>query len=207
MQSPLAFLSAMTEAEKAVYLQQENNDECSASSTPARAPPLSASDRRLQNRFSAFLERLQLLSGTYFTLKPDLYQLNDCMNIVGTTLFTSLDHLPDFRLRNVIRNCFLPFVRHCPVNGTLIAVLEPLLPFMYTKLKDKWRVIADRQSIKLTNGTVQESSENDHQTQDRCEEEVIEEQVRVCFHCQSDIRKRRFSRSRSPAISRATLSI
>ena len=180
-QGPFSFLSTMTEAEKAVYLQQENNDDYNASLATTTTTPtmtLSENDRRLHNRFSSFLDRLQILIGTYFTLKPDLYQINDALNTIGTTLFTSLDHLPDFRVRNMIRNCFLPFVRHCPANTILIAVLEPLLPFMYTKLKDKWKIITERQTIKVTNGNTIVNNGEDHQSQDRCEEEVVEEQVR-----------------------------
>ena len=61
----------------------------------------------------------------------------------------------------------------------VIVIFESLLPFMYTKLKNKWKIIMERQSIKVTNGHVHENNEDDHQqTQDRCEEEVIEEQVR-----------------------------
>jgi hypothetical protein len=61
----------------------------------------------------------------------------------------------------------------------LIAIFESLLPFMYTKLKNKWKIITERQSIKVTNGNVHENNEDNHQTQDGCEEEVIEEQVRI----------------------------
>jgi hypothetical protein len=169
----------MTDAEKSVYLQQDNNDDINlVSSIKPNALNLSANDRRLHNRFSSFLDRLQILIGTYLTLKPDLYKLKDSLNIIGTTLFSSLDYLPDFRLRNMIRNCFLPFVRHCPMNTMMIAILESLFPFIYTKLKDKWKIITERQSIKVTNGNAHENNEDNHLTQDRCEEEVIEEQVR-----------------------------
>ncbi|CAF1037134.1 unnamed protein product [Adineta steineri] len=104
VQTTFSFFSTMTDAEKAVYLQQENNDEINIlSSIQTNSLGLSANDRRLHNRFSSFVDRLQILIGTYFTLKPDLYQLNDSLNIIGTTLFSSLDHLPEFRLRNIIR--------------------------------------------------------------------------------------------------------
>ena len=184
VQSSSAFLCTMTDAEKAVYLQQRDaNDDSNVLSSTIRSNTsnLSANDRRLHNRFSSFFDRLQILVGTFFTLKPDLYKLPDALNLIGTTLFTSLDHLPDFRLRNLIRNCFLPFVRHCPNSVMLTAIVEPLLPFMYTKLKDKWKIIADRQTIKVTNGSsTQDINDDDHHTQDQCEEEVIEEQV-ICY--------------------------
>lgn len=179
VQSSFSFLSTMTDAEKAVYLQQQDTNEEPNVLSSVRSNPLSLSvnDRRLHNRFSSFLDRLQILIGTYFTLKPDLYRMNNALNVIGTTLFSSLDHLPDFRLRNLVRNCFLPFVRHCPQSSMLVAILESLLPFIYTKLKEKWKVITDRQTIQLTNGQSQSTHDEDHQTQDRCEEEVIEEQV------------------------------
>lgn len=181
IQSTFSFLLIMTDAEKAVYLQQhENNDEINMiSSIKTNSLSLTANDRRLHNRFSAFIDRLQILIGTYLTLKPDLYQLKDSLNIIGTSLFSSLDNLPEFRLRNIIRNCFLPFIRHCPTNTMIIAIFESLLPFMYTKLKNKWKIITDRESIKVTNGNVHENNEDVYQSQDRCEEEVIEEQVRI----------------------------
>ena len=182
VQSSFSFLSTMTDAEKAVYLQQQDTNEEPNLFSSVRSNPLglSANDRRLHNRFSSFLDRLQILVGTYFTLKPDLYRMANALNVIGTTLFSSLDHLPDFRLRNLVRNCFLPFVRHCPQSSMLVAILESLLPFIYTKLKEKWKVITDRQAIQLTNGQSQSASDDDHQTQDRCEEEVIEEQVSRC---------------------------
>ncbi|CAF0724397.1 unnamed protein product [Rotaria sordida] len=180
--SSFSFLSTMTDAEKAVYLQQQdNNDDINIlSSIQTNSLILSANDRRLHNRFSSFLDRLEILIGIYLTLKPDLYKLDDSLNIIGTTLFSSLDNLPDFRLRNIIRYCFLPFIRHCPMNTMIIAIFESLLPFMYTKLKDKWKIITERQSIKLTNGNIHENNDDNYQTQDRCEEEVIEEQV-TCY--------------------------
>jgi hypothetical protein len=180
VQSSFSFLLIMTDAEKAVYLQQDNNEDINIlSSIQTNSLGLSINNRRLHNRFSSFLDRLQILIGTYLTLKPDLYQLNDSLNIIGTSLFSSLDYLPEFRLRNIIRYCFLPFVRHCPINTMIIAIFESLLPFMYTKLKNKWNIITERQSIKVTNGNVHENNEDNYQTQDRCEEEVIEEQVRI----------------------------
>jgi exportin-5 len=189
IQSSFSFLSTMTDAEKAVYLQQQDNNEDinMLSSIQTNSLGLSANDRRLHNRFSSFLDRLQILIGTYLTLKPDLYKLKDSVNIIGTTLFSSLDYVPDFRLRNLIRNCFLSFVRHCPVNTMLIAILESLLPFIYTKLKDKWKIITERQSTKVTNGNVHENNEDEYQTQDRCEEEVIEEQVSSIEFERSDL--------------------
>lgn len=182
--STFAFLLSMTDADKAVYLQQENTDETnSVVSIQTNSSGLTAVHRRLHNRFSSFHDRLQILIGTYFTLKPDLYQLKDSLNLVGTSLFSSLDSLPDFRLRNMLRYCFLPFVRHCPSQSMLTAVFETLLPFMYNKLKAKWKTITDRQSMKITNGNIQETNGGDddqHQGQDRCVEEVIEEQV-TCY--------------------------
>ncbi|CAF4354893.1 unnamed protein product, partial [Rotaria magnacalcarata] len=172
----------MTDADKAVYLQQQDNNEDVniLSTTQANSPILSTNDRRLHNRFSSFLDRLEILIGTYLTLKPDLYKLKDSLNIIGTTLFSSLEYIPDFRLRNIVRYCFLPFVRHCPMSTIMIPIFESLLPFMYTKLKDKWKIITARQSMKVTNGNVHESNDNIYQTQERCEEEVIEEQV-TCY--------------------------
>jgi hypothetical protein len=52
---------------------------------------------------------------------------------------------------------------------------------MYTKLKTKWKIITERQSIKVINGNIHENNEDNYQTQDRCEEEVIEEQVIIEF--------------------------
>ncbi|CAF4188853.1 unnamed protein product, partial [Rotaria magnacalcarata] len=82
----------MTDADKAVYLQQQDNNEDVniLSTTQANSPILSTNDRRLHNRFSSFLDRLEILIGTYLTLKPDLYKLKDSLNIIGTTLFSSL---------------------------------------------------------------------------------------------------------------------
>jgi exportin-5 len=180
IQSSYSFLLTMTDAEKAVYLQQENNEDIQMiSSIQTNSLGLTANHRRLHNRFSSFFDRLQILIGTYLTLKPDLYKLKDSLNIIGTSLFSSLDYLPEFRLRNIIRYCFLPFARHCPIQTIHIAIFESLLPFMYTKLKNKWKIITERQSIKVTNGNVHENNEDNYQTQDRCEEEVIEEQVRI----------------------------
>ena len=183
LQTSFSFLSTMTGAEKAVYLQQqENNEEINAlSSIQTNSLRLSADDRRLHNRFSSFLDRLEILIGIYFTFKPDLYKLKDSLNIIGTTLFASLDCLPEFRLRNIIRYCFLPLVRHCPMNSMLIVIFESLLPFIYAKLKDKWKTITERQTLKVTDRKAYENNEDNHQTQGQCEEEVIEEQVRIIF--------------------------
>lgn len=183
-QSSCSFLTTMTDADKAVYLQQQdNNEEVTITSLiPTKSSSLSPNDRRLHNRFSSFLDRLEILIGMYFTLKPDLYKSNNALNIIGTTLFSSLDHLPDFRLRNVIRYCFSPFIRQCPINTIMVPIVESLVPFMYTKLKDKWKIITERQSMKVTNGNVHENNDDIFQTQERCEEEVIEEQVREKIH-------------------------
>ncbi|CAF3984153.1 unnamed protein product [Rotaria magnacalcarata] len=131
---------------------------------------------QILSKFDLHVNDLQSFIG-YIGLKPTP---DDSLNIIGTTLFSSLEYIPDFRLRNIVRYCFLPFVRHCPMSTIMIPIFESLLPFMYTKLKDKWKIITARQSMKVTNGNVHESNDNIYQTQERCEEEVIEEQV-TCY--------------------------
>ena len=70
VQSSYSFLLTMTDAEKAVYLQQENNDDTHAlSAIQTNTLGLTADHRRLHNRFSSFFDRLQILIGTYLTLK------------------------------------------------------------------------------------------------------------------------------------------
>lgn len=182
-QSPYGFLMMMTDAEKAVYLQhQETNDESNSVSLSRKTVvQLNAYQRRLHNRFSSFLDRLEILIGTYFSLKPDIYKLPDALNLIGKNLFSWLDYLPDFRLRNIIRYCFIPFVRHCPSQMMMTTILEALLPFMYNKLKSKWKIITERRTIKVTNENGHRPEDDDQQDQDQCEEEVIEEQVRFQF--------------------------
>ncbi|CAF0870378.1 unnamed protein product [Didymodactylos carnosus] len=188
-QSKLIFLTTMTDAEKAVYLKQDaldlDDDVSSTTTMLTTTPKLQAEDRRLHNRFSSFMDRCQILVGCCFSLKPELYELENANLLIMNTLFSYMDILPDFRLRNLIRSCFLPLVRQCPkihMTTILMPVLETLCPFMRQILTEKWKLIMNRQSGSSLgeDNTTHDNGDQTQATQNKCEEEVIEEQV-ICF--------------------------
>uniref|UniRef100_T1J6B3 Exportin-5 C-terminal domain-containing protein n=1 Tax=Strigamia maritima TaxID=126957 RepID=T1J6B3_STRMM len=80
-------------------------------------------------------------------------------------VFYSIDLVPDYRLRSVIRIFMKPFVQFCPSDcyeTTLVPVLIQLCPYMFQRLNNKWM---------QPNGEIKDADENSEV------QELLEDQV------------------------------
>ncbi|XP_053683360.1 exportin-5 [Sabethes cyaneus] len=78
------------------------------------------------------------------SLGRDLYALPGIADALIGSIFASLENVPDFRLRVLVRVFFKPFVYSCaPVfhETVLLPIFAHLAPFMLTRLTARWQYI------------------------------------------------------------------
>ena len=98
---------------------------------------------RMQNFFSTTFESachvLGNIGGSFgfeFYAVPNLAQ-----SIVNSVLF-GLEHIPDYRLRPIIRVILKPYIQNCPKEmhkEAVVPILKVILPYMHQYLVTKWQ--------------------------------------------------------------------
>jgi len=145
-------------------------------------PPVNCPDNASFPTHKSPVERMKnFLSITHETVCHVLGNAGPCLGReyysapgLGTTLvnyaLTGLEHVPDFRLRCVIRSFLKPHIASCPAELYATAVL-PLLahfaPFMLQRLNERWATINERADEGLL------EDEEDAQSQEILEEQLV----------------------------------
>ncbi|XP_060895808.1 exportin-5 [Labrus mixtus] len=109
------------------------------------------------------------------SLQQDFYTIEKLAEEITGSAFSSLDHVPDYRLRPMIRVFLRQLVLSCPqehYNSLLCPLLGPLFAYMLQRLNSKWQVINQRTS---NNGEEEEEEVLCHDSQ--VTEEMLEEQL------------------------------
>lgn len=78
------------------------------------------------------------------SLGRDLYQLAGLGNAVVESVLSSLQVIPDYRLRPIIRVFLKPFIYSCPpafYELVILPIMSHLAPFMTTRLGTKWQQV------------------------------------------------------------------
>ncbi|XP_023226936.1 exportin-5-like [Centruroides sculpturatus] len=86
-----------------------------------------------------------------------------------TSVFADLHHVPDYRLRPIVRVFLKPFIQYCShqyETQALIPVLQQLCPFVFQRLREKWSVLQQR--YRTSSSHENDSSET---------QEVLEDQL------------------------------
>uniref|UniRef100_A0A182SNG1 Importin N-terminal domain-containing protein n=1 Tax=Anopheles maculatus TaxID=74869 RepID=A0A182SNG1_9DIPT len=78
------------------------------------------------------------------SLGRDLYALPGIANAIVGSVFASLEYVPDFRLRTIVRVFLKPFIYSCPPvfhEAVLLPIFAHFVPFMLTRLTARWHYI------------------------------------------------------------------
>ncbi|XP_035784555.1 exportin-5-like [Anopheles albimanus] len=100
---------------------------------------------RMQTFLANIFEHCYHLMGSSGpSLGRDLYALPGIADAIVGTVFASLEYVPDFRLRTIVRVFLKPFIYTCPPvfhETVLLPILAHLVPFMLTRLTARWHYI------------------------------------------------------------------
>lgn len=121
-------------------------------SSGVNVPPSSKSElQRLQSFiFEQYENVYHFLSLACVAFGHEFYKQQNLANAISSTVFQGFLHIPDYRLRSVVRTFLKSLVNKCPQQyfATVIApLLHQLMPYMQHRLNDKWnRVVSFRES-------------------------------------------------------------
>ncbi|XP_037322098.2 exportin-5 [Pungitius pungitius] len=141
----------------------------------------SAVCRTSLERMQGFLSTLydncfHVLGSAGLSLQQEFFSIERLSEEIAGSVFVSLDHVPDHRLRPMIRVFVRQLVLSCPqeyYNSLLCPLLGPLLAYMQQRLNVKWQVINQRSSV---------NGDDDEEEEVVCQEsqvthEMLEEQL------------------------------
>ncbi|XP_044069646.1 exportin-5 isoform X3 [Siniperca chuatsi] len=106
---------------------------------------------RMQGFFTTLYENcFHVLGNAGLSLQQEFYTIERLAEEITGSVFVSLDHVPDHRLRPMIRVFLRQLVLPCPqeyYNSLLCPLLGPLFAYMLQSLNVKWQVINQRTSV------------------------------------------------------------
>uniref|UniRef100_A0A1A8S6Q7 Exportin-5 n=1 Tax=Nothobranchius rachovii TaxID=451742 RepID=A0A1A8S6Q7_9TELE len=140
------------------------------------APVYKSSLERMQRFFFSLYDNcFHVLGGAGPGLQQDFYTVEKLAEGLTDSAFSSLDHVPDHRLRPVFRLFVKPLVLSCPpeyYESLLRPLLGPLFTYMLQRLNTKWQVINQRMPVN-SEDEEQEPCQDIEVTQEMLEEELV----------------------------------
>ncbi|XP_040906451.1 exportin-5 isoform X1 [Toxotes jaculatrix] len=140
------------------------------------SPVYRTSLERMQGFFSTLYDNcFHVLGNAGLSLQQEFYTIERLAEEIAGSAFASLDHVPDHRLRPMIRVFLRQLVLSCPqeyYDSLLCPLLGPLFAYMQQRLSVKWQVINQRTSI---NGEDEEEvvCQESQVTQEMLEEQLV----------------------------------
>ncbi|XP_032409828.1 exportin-5 [Xiphophorus hellerii] len=132
---------------------------------------------RMQGFFNSLFENcFHILGNAGPALLQDFYTVESLAEGIIGSAFTSLDHVPDHRLRSMIRLFLKQLVISCPPeyhDSLLRPLLGPLFTYMLQRLNIKWQVINQRTSVNDEDEEEQVVYEDCAVTQEMLEEQLV----------------------------------
>ncbi|XP_034753551.1 exportin-5 [Etheostoma cragini] len=132
---------------------------------------------RMQGFFTSLYDNcFHVLGSAGQSLQQEFYTIERLAEEISGSAFVSLDHVPDHRLRPMIRVFLRQLVASCPqeyYNSLLCPLLGPLFAYMLQRLNAKWQVINQRTSV---NGEEEEEElvcQGSQVTQEMLEEQLV----------------------------------
>ncbi|XP_042358409.1 exportin-5 [Plectropomus leopardus] len=131
---------------------------------------------RMQGFFTTLYDNcFHVLGNAGLSLQQEFYTIERLAEEIASSAFVSLDHVPDHRLRPMIRVFLRQLVISCPpdyYNSLLCPLLGPLFAYMLQRLNVKWQVINQRTSA---NGEDEEEvvCQESQVTQEMLEEQLV----------------------------------
>ncbi|XP_008427784.1 exportin-5 [Poecilia reticulata] len=132
---------------------------------------------RMQGFFNSLFENcFHILGNAGPALLQDFYTVESLAEGIIGSAFTSLDHVPDHRLRSMIRLFLKQLVISCPPeyhDSLLRPLLGPLFTYMLQRLNVKWQVINQRTSVNDEDEEERAVYEDCAVTQEMLEEQLV----------------------------------
>ncbi|XP_071378598.1 exportin-5 [Centroberyx affinis] len=131
---------------------------------------------RMQGFFCTLYDNcFHILGNAGLSLQQDFYTIEGLAEQIVGAAFVNLDHVPDHRVRPIIRVFLKQLVLSCPqeyYDSLLCPLLGPLFAYMLQRLNAKWQVINQRSS---NNGEDEEEvvCEESQVTQEMLEEQLV----------------------------------
>ncbi|KAG5676757.1 hypothetical protein PVAND_006566 [Polypedilum vanderplanki] len=103
-----------------------------------------------------------LMGAAGLALGRDFYSLSGLSTALINSCFSSMEHIPDFRLRTIIRVFLRPFIYSCPTtyhSDVIVPIFAHISPFMLSRLTARWDYICSL----YENGALGDDTNNDAQ--------------------------------------------
>ncbi|XP_029376721.1 exportin-5 isoform X1 [Echeneis naucrates] len=140
------------------------------------SPVYKTSLERMQGFFTTLYDNcFHVLGNAGLSLQQEFYTIERLAQEIAGSAFVSLDHVPDHRLRPMIRVFLRQLVQSCPQEyheSLLCPLLGPLFAYLQQRLSTKWQVINQRTSV---NGQDEEEvvCQESQVTQEMLEEQLV----------------------------------
>ncbi|XP_072292745.1 exportin-5 [Eucyclogobius newberryi] len=140
------------------------------------SPVYKSNLERMQGFFSTVYDNcFHALGNAGHSLMQDFYSIEGLSQEISTSVFGTLDHVPDHRLRPIIRVFMAKLVQSCPpeyYESLLCPLMGPLFTYMLQRLSLKWQVINQKT---LNDGEDEEEalSHESQVTQEMLEEHLV----------------------------------
>ncbi|KAJ0004770.1 hypothetical protein NQD34_010984 [Periophthalmus magnuspinnatus] len=140
------------------------------------SPVCKSNLERMQGFFSTVYDNcFHALGNAGQSLMQDFYSIEGLSQEISTSVFGTLDHVPDHRLRPIIRVFMAKLVQPCPpeyYESLLCPLLGPLFSYMLRRLSLKWQFINQKT---LNEGEDEEEvlSHESQVTQEMLEEHLV----------------------------------
>ncbi|XP_029963079.1 exportin-5 [Salarias fasciatus] len=132
---------------------------------------------RMQGFFTTLYEYcFQVLGNAGVSLQQEFYTIERLAEEIAGAAFVSLDHVPDHRLRPMIRLFLRQLVVSCPPDyyeTVLCPLLGPVFGYMMQRLNVKWQVINQRTSMNEDDEEEEVISQESQVTQEMLEEQLV----------------------------------
>ncbi|XP_067636787.1 exportin-5 [Eurosta solidaginis] len=146
-------LSFLSEDFRNVYTMMDHEKKTLLGVFTPPADPLDPSVKKLSTTVERIQQFMSLLYDSCYhmmgsagpSLGRDLYQLQGIADALINSIFASLEDVPDYRLRPVVRVFFKPFIYSCPpafYDTVLVPIFAHLAPFMCHHLIQRWTYIS-----------------------------------------------------------------
>lgn len=132
---------------------------------------------RMQGFFTTLYENcFHVLGNAGLSLQQDFFSIPGLSQEISSSVFGSLDHVPDHRLRPIIRVFLKQLVQSCPAEfyeSLLCPLLAPLFAYMLQRLNVKWQVINQKSSLNGEEEEEEALSQDSQVTQEMLEEHLV----------------------------------
>ncbi|XP_030604531.1 exportin-5 [Archocentrus centrarchus] len=141
------------------------------------SPVYKTNIERMQGFFCTLYDNCyQILGSAGVSLQQEFYTIDKLAEGIAGSAFVSLDHMPDHRLRPMIRLFLRQLVLSCPqeyYENLLCPLLGPLFGYMLQRLNMRWQVINQRTSINGEHEEEELVNQESQVTQEMLEEQVV----------------------------------